>query len=374
MLVRGSADGALSGRSVVVKDVIDVAGCRTHLGTLDRAPAPADSSAAAVDSLVRAGADVVGTTVSDELAWSLFGVNPHWGTPRNTLLPGSVPGGSSSGAAAAVAAGAADIGLGTDTGGSIRVPAAWCGLWGFRPTHGRVDTTGVTGLAPSFDTVGWLVRDPELLGAVGSVLLDPATRPPATVQRVLLAEDLLAVASVEVAAAATAAAARLAAEVGVRVESVHLAEPVGGPAEAAAVFRIIQGVEALALHGEWLASGPRIGPDLRARVSAAREVSDDQAAGARARRATLVDALSVVGDAAVVVAPSAPVVAPTPTEIERTPQLRGRVLATTSLASLWGAPVVAGPSTERPGAGWSLIGAPGADELLLDLVRSSTLR
>ena len=100
-------------------------------------------------ALLDAGARLVGKTVTDELAFSINGENAHYGTPLNTKAPQRIPGGSSSGSASAVAGGAVPLALGTDTGGSVRVPAAFCGIYGFRPTHGRVSLDGVTPLAPS---------------------------------------------------------------------------------------------------------------------------------------------------------------------------------------------------------------------------------
>jgi Asp-tRNA(Asn)/Glu-tRNA(Gln) amidotransferase A subunit family amidase len=169
----------LNGRTAAVKDLFAVAGFPTGAGNprwLAQARLePRD--AWAVRALRLAGAAIAGIAQTDELAFSLSGTNAHYGTPPNPAAPGLVTGGSSSGPAAAVAAGQADIGLGTDTAGSIRVPAAVCGLFGLRPTYGAVPADGVLPLAPSFDTVGWLTADAALLAAVGSVLLPPAASP-----------------------------------------------------------------------------------------------------------------------------------------------------------------------------------------------------
>ena len=178
---------SLQGRTVAVKDLFAVAGFPTGAGNptwlAQAEPEPAD--AWAVRALRAAGAAIAGIAQTDELAFSLSGANAHYGTPPNTAAPGLVTGGSSSGPAAAVAAGQADIGLGTDTAGSVRVPASVCGLFGMRPTHGAVPADGVLHLAPSFDTVGWLTADASLLAAVGSVLLPPVppARPPLPLTR-----------------------------------------------------------------------------------------------------------------------------------------------------------------------------------------------
>lgn len=178
----GTAVAPLAGVTLAVKDVIDVAGRVTGAGNPDLAAsrAPADRSAPAVDALVAAGATVVGKTVTDELAYSLGGDNPHFALPINVAAPGRSTGGSSSGSAAAVAAGLVEVALGTDTGGSIRVPASYCGIYGWRPTHGAVSVEGVTPLSPSFDTVGLLARSPTLLRRAAEVMLSTGAGSSAT--------------------------------------------------------------------------------------------------------------------------------------------------------------------------------------------------
>ena len=171
--VRGASSGVLSGRSFVAKDNFDVAGYSTGAGVPDwkKTHAPASASAPAVVALLDAGAELVGKACMDELAFSLDGINMHFGTPPNPNLPGCIPGGSSSGSASAVASALCDFAIGTDTAGSVRVPGAFCGIYSMRPTHGRISTEGVVPLGPSFDTVGLFARDPQLLALCGGVLL-----------------------------------------------------------------------------------------------------------------------------------------------------------------------------------------------------------
>jgi len=171
--VKGAGAGPLAGLSFGAKDIYDIAGHRTGFGSPDWfATHPAATrTAAAVQRLLDAGADMVGKTHTDELTYSLNGENAHYGTPVNVNAPGRIPGGSSSGSAAAVAAGLCDFTLGSDTGGSVRAPASYCGIYGIRPTHGRVSLEGACPLATSFDTAGWFARDPETLQRVGRVLL-----------------------------------------------------------------------------------------------------------------------------------------------------------------------------------------------------------
>ncbi|MFD0636555.1 amidase family protein [Catenulispora yoronensis] len=168
--------GPLGGVRLAVKDVLDVAGLPTGAGHprwLATHDVPA-RDATAVARLRAAGATVVGKTHTDELAYSLGGTSRHYGAAPNPAAPDRLTGGSSGGAASAVAGGLADLSLATDTAGSIRIPASYCGLYGLRPTHGRVPADGIVPLAPSFDVAGLLTRRLELLTVAAGVLLDPA--------------------------------------------------------------------------------------------------------------------------------------------------------------------------------------------------------
>src|SRR6202163_733421 len=179
--LEGIPTGRLLGCSFAVKDVFDLAGYRTgngHPRWLETHP-PAERTASAVERLLAAGARMVGKTYCDEMTYSINGENVHYGTPINPKAPGHVPGGSSSGSAAAVSGGLVDLALGTDCGGSVRIPASYCGIIGLRPTHGRVSDKGVLPFGPSFDVVGWFARDIDLFAKVGDVLLgdDKAAAP-----------------------------------------------------------------------------------------------------------------------------------------------------------------------------------------------------
>src|SRR5262249_37592975 len=192
--------GPLNGLRFAVKDTIDVAGFKTGCGNPtwhDSHPA-AVVHAVSVEQLLLAGARCVGKTICDELAFSLLGENHFYGTPLNPQAPDRVPGGSSSGSASAVACGLVDFALGTDTGGSTRVPASNCGVWGFRPSHGFVSLAGVNPLAPSFDTVGVLARNADLLANVGLVLLAGAQVPPKKPATIHLIREAFALADADV--------------------------------------------------------------------------------------------------------------------------------------------------------------------------------
>src|SRR6476659_2995898 len=172
--IAGAPTGPLAGLTFAAKDLFDVAGHPTGGGNHDWArthPMPT-RHAWAVQALLDAGATLIGKTITDEVSLGILGENAFDGTPLNTKAPDRVPGGSSSGSAAAVAGGLCDTALGTDTGGSVRVPASFCGLYGIRPTHGRVDTTGMLPQAPTSDTTGWFARDAGTFAQVSAVMLD----------------------------------------------------------------------------------------------------------------------------------------------------------------------------------------------------------
>ncbi|GJR50526.1 amidase 1 [Tanacetum coccineum] len=181
----------LNSLTFAVKDIFDMEGYVTGFGNPDwlRTHSAATSTAPAVFAMLNAGATCVGRTVMDEMAYSINGENVHYGTPVNPCAPDRVPGGSSSGSAVAVAAMLADFSLGTDTGGSVRVPASYCGIFGFRPSHGIVSTEGVTPMAHSFDTVGWFSRDPGTLNRVGKILLQLPDEKVVAPSQVLIADD-----------------------------------------------------------------------------------------------------------------------------------------------------------------------------------------
>ena len=192
--VPGAPDGPLSGMTFAAKDIFDVAGHVTGGGNPDwqRTHGPAESTAPAVQMLLDAGATLVGKTHTDELTRGILGRNPHYGTPVNPAAPGRVPGGSSSGSASAVAGGVVDFALGSDTGGSVRMPSSFCGLYGMRPTHGRISLDGVLPQASIFDTVGWFARNAETFERAGRVLLR-STATGEEPQHLIVAKDLFEV-------------------------------------------------------------------------------------------------------------------------------------------------------------------------------------
>jgi Asp-tRNA(Asn)/Glu-tRNA(Gln) amidotransferase A subunit family amidase len=352
--------GPLDGLGVAVKDLFAVGGFPVGAGN-PRWLAQASVQTAdawAVHALRAAGAAINGIAQTDELAFSLSGANAHYGTPPNPAAPGLVTGGSSSGPAAAVACSQADIGLGTDTAGSIRVPASVCGLFGLRPTHGAIPADGVLELAPSFDTVGWLAADPSVLRAVGSVLLPPRpTHPPRRLMSSILPNDEVCF---------------LSDTLGVSLR----AGPVPGLAEdditgLLAAFRTVQAAEAWQLRGRWITANPgALHADVEARFRAGADIDLD----ARRRAASVIAGhrarmLDVLGEDTWLVQPAAA----GPGHARDAPAAvrdawRQATLRHTVIASAFGLPSCVIPGTERPPAGTALVGPPGADHALLTLL------
>jgi amidase len=368
--IRGNATGPLAGLTVAVKDMYDIAGTRTGAGspTWLSAHEAAPRNAAVIEKILAAGATITGKTICEELVFSVTGINAHYGTPANVRAPGRMPGGSSSGSAAATAAGACDFALGSDTGGSVRIPASFCGLYGIRPTHDRVDLSGAVALAPSFDVAGWFAATPGVFRRVGSVLLG-GKRVDAKLDTLIIATDAFTEADAEVAALGREFLARAAAVLPPPREQKLAPDGFDAWREA---FRVIQGYEAWQSFGTFVTTAkPQLGPGIRERIAYAGTVTAQQADAARATMAaarTHIRALLPPG--AVMALPTAPCIAPRvdlPADaIER---LRARVMELTCTSGMSGLPQITLPAGIVDGcpAGLSLIGWAGGDEALLDL-------
>jgi amidase len=366
----GQGDGPLAGLQAAVKDMYDIAGSRTGGGNPDwlRAQAPATATAAAVQRLLHAGASIIGKTVCDEFFFSLTGANAHYGTPINPRAPDRLPGGSSSGSASATAAGACDFALGSDTGGSVRVPAAFCGIFGIRPTHGRVDLAGAMAMAPSFDVPGWFASGPGVFQRVGNVLLQgPAAAAP--IRDVIILDDAFAEADAEVASLLRAALDTMAD---------NLPNPVrariapDGFDRWREIFRIIQASEVWQTFGAFVETHqPRMGPGIRERMQFAASVKPGDVAKARQDHARVRAHIHAVARPGTVFAlPTAPCIPPLlATSAEGLESFRVRAMRLTCIAGLGGLPQVSLPIGTVDGApvGLSFIGWTGGDEELLSL-------
>ncbi|ARU06704.1 glutamyl-tRNA amidotransferase [Comamonas serinivorans] len=378
-LLAGAAGGPLAGLRVAVKDLFAVQGQVVGGGNpawLAQQTQLQAASAEAVQRLLDAGAVVQGMARTDEFAYSLAGTNGHYGTPPNPRAPTRISGGSTSGAASAVALGQADVGLGTDTGGSIRIPSSYQGLWGIRPSHGAVPVKGLVPLAPSFDTVGWICRDAGTLQRVGGVLLSARSAQP--LRRVVMAPSLMAVADAPLAELLAQALGTWGGDLP-RVESLAFdTAPLAGWVKA---FQTRQGWEAWRDHGSWIARHwDSLNPDVRARFQTASRYTQADLAAADAvlaqARATIDAAL---GDA-VLLLPSASSFAPLRTEaalggavIEAA---RAKTFQLTCLAGISGRCAISMPVATggQPPAGLCMVGPRGRDRDLLALAQAVQAR
>jgi amidase len=366
----GAGRGPLVGLTATVKDMYDLAGERTGGGNPDwlAAQAPAKAHASAVQKILDGGASIVGKTVCDEFFYSVTGANAHYGTPANPRAPGRLPGGSSSGSAAATAAGACDFALGSDTGGSVRVPAAFCGLYGIRPTHGRVDLSGAMAMAPTFDVVGWFAAAPGVFRRIGEVLLQGAAVRE-TIRHLSVLDD--AFAQAEPAVAALLRTFLDVAGAALPERSAATIAPTGFD-DWREAFRVIQARETWSTYGAFItAHRPRLGPGIKERMEMASIVTENDAAGAREIQMRAREQIRAMAKPGTILAlPTAPCIAPLATmpaaELE---SFRVRVMRLTCIAGSSGLPQVTIPVGSVAGcpAGLSFIGWAGGDEALLDL-------
>lgn len=364
----GSGAGPLAGFTMAVKDVYDIAGHRTGNGNPVwlETHAAADRTASSVQRLLDAGARMVGKTHTDELAYSLNGENIHYGTPTNSKAPGRIPGGSSSGSAAAVSGGLVDFALGTDCGGSVRLPASYGGIYGIRTSHGLIRADGIVPLAASFDTVGWFARTAEMMRQVGDVLLPSSA--PWTPKSLLIAADAFAAVDPAVVGALQQGIDRVkAAFPSARDVNVYT----GDPAEWSALFRILQGDEIREFHSDWIDQyKPVFGPGIRERFQWTRTIDPNEVAKAKPKRESVAQHMAqLLGSDGLLCLPTAPGIAPklntAPEELEA---FRARAFALLAVAGLARLPQINLPVGTLDGCpiGLSIIGPRGCDRGLLE--------
>ncbi|GGF70316.1 amidase [Alteromonas lipolytica] len=361
----------LSGARLAVKDLFHISGTPTTAGNPDWLASHAQTSetASAVTKLINAGAKLAGKTITDELAYSLNGQNIHYGTPINPVTPERLPGGSSSGSAVAVSAGLADIGLGTDTGGSIRVPASYNGLFGMRPTHGRISADGLVALAPGFDTVGVMCETlTELENSMQCLFDEPAGYTPELTSLVVYQN---AIDSCEHADAAQQwlSALPVATTQGdfSALEQLPLAE----------TFRVLQGREIWRTHGEWISTiNPTFAPDIAERFNQSAQITDAEVASAKGIQQQVRELMgTLLAEQKAIVLPTTPGCAPllsaTPAALT---DYRKQLLSLTALAGLAGLPQLHLPLFRLNDApcGLSLIGPAKSEAALFALARTLT--
>jgi len=371
--IEGRAGGPLSGLTFAAKDLFDVAGVPTGGGNHDwptGRPVPTRHSWA-VQTLLDAGATLIGKTITDEVSLGILGENAFDGTPRNVRAPGRVPGGSSSGSAAAVAAGLCDTAIGSDTGGSVRVPASFCGLYGIRPTHGRIVTTGMLPQAPTSDTTGWFARDAETFARVSAAVLGEAI-PTGLPTRLVVAVDAFGFADANVAEALQPMVKRLAAVVGASREEIMAPQglSVWGRAQ-----RTLQPVEAYATFKDWLDRGnPRFAFSVaKALVMGSMTPQADQNWAALMRQEVRGRMKYLLPAGTILCLPTTPFPAPlTGQPLSVLDPLRDRILCLCAQGGLAGHPQVNLPGATVDGlpVGLSIIGPRGGDETLVAVARA----
>jgi amidase len=375
--IEGAAGGPLAGLTFAAKDLFDVAGHPTGGGNPDwpkGRPLPV-RHAWAVQRLLDAGAALIGKTITDEVSLGILGENPFDGTARNPRAPGRVPGGSSSGSAVAVAAGLSDTALGTDTGGSVRVPSSFCGLYGIRPTHGRLDLTGMMSQAPSSDTTGWFARDPETFARVSAVMLGEAI-PAELPRRLIVAADAFAIADPAAAIALKPLVDRLAALIGERRDEA-MAPP--GLAAWANAQRTLQPAEAWQNFKDWI---DRVNPRMQFSVARNLTLAATISEAERARAAAVRDAArarmrQLLPPGTIICLPTTPFPAPLCGQaLSALDPLRDRITRLCCHGGLTGVPQVSIPGTAVDGLpiGLSIVGGPGSDATLVAVARALAAR
>jgi amidase len=377
--VEGAPNQSLSGLTFAVKDLFDLAGVPTGGGNPDWArthPVPT-GNAWIVEKLLSAGATVIGKTITCEISLGILGFNAFFGTPVNPRAPGCLPGGSSSGSASAVAAGECDIALGTDTGGSVRVPASLCGLYGLRPTHGRLPFEGVCHQAPTFDTQGWFTRDAETFSRVAEVLLGESIPQPGT-RALLVATDAFTLADDAVAKALKPGIAAVAALLQSDVNEISLGAP--GEMGVWGIQRnVIQRAEGWRTFSEWINThNPGFAFNVARNLAFGSAITPDQVALGNAVRQRVIErARLLLEGGAILCMPTTPFAAPSAdSTLAELDEFSARIGVLTSFAGMAGLPQLSLPLGEVDGkpVGLSIIGWRGQDARLVGIAKALAAR
>ena len=367
---------SLKGLGLAVKDLFHIKGLPTAAGNPDWQATHdiPQATNTCVATMLNAGASFKGKTITDELAYSLHGQNKHYAPLVNPVAPAHIPGGSSSGSAVAVSAHLADIGLGTDTGGSIRVPASYQGLWGLRTTHGLLPCDNMVALAPSFDTIGWMTRDLDTLQKVAHTCIDN------TKQSTIKANPCFGIATPLFANTAHSSVCnKWLTELADNNRCVALTEEQLDlfKLQTAATFRILQGSEIWQQHGEWIETvQPNIAKDIMLRLAWCKTITTQDVTLAKAQQKVVIDHINALfDDIDVLVIPTTPGVAPRCDADETTlANDRNALLALTAIAGLAGLPQLHLPlfTLHNAPCGLSLVGKKGNDLALLALAKTLT--
>ena len=359
--------GLLSNLNFVLKDMCDVKNLKTSCGNPDffKKCDFANDYAPFLKDLLNEGPVLKGITVCDEFFYSLIGENGHYGTPTNLNAPSCVPGGSSSGSAAALTTDLYDFSIGSDTGGSVRIPASFCGLIGMRPTHNRINTKGVYPMAPSFDTIGWFANNPEIFQKVGNVLLNNIERSNVDFKQYVVAEDLLELCDAEVQE-------NFNNYLNVNLPKINKTRlSTNTKAIIADNFRILQGFEVKENIIPWIEKNkPNISPEIRSRIDMASKITDVEVNRALIFRKTLIDEIEKsLPEGTIAIFPTSPFSAPkSGQDDESLGSFRKRLMELTSIAGMTSRPQITIPRLKDKSGpvGISLLGWKYSDEILLN--------
>ncbi len=359
--------GLLNNLKFVLKDMCDVKNLKTSCGNPDffKKSDFANDHAPFLKDLLNEGSVLKGITVCDEFFYSLIGENGHYGTPINLNVPSCVPGGSSSGSAAALTTDLYDFSIGSDTGGSVRIPASFCGLIGMRPTHNRINTEGVYPMAPSFDTVGWFANSVGIFQKVGEVLLDKMDKSDVNFRQFVIAEDLLELCDAAVQENFNNYIKNNLPSIDKNRISKISKDIIADN------FRILQGNEVKINIIPWIEKNkPKISPEIKSRIDMASKITDIEVSKALTFRENLIDEIKKsLPEGTIAVFPTAPFSAPKSGQNDESLGFyRKRLMQLTSIAGMTSRPQISIPKLkDKTGpVGISLLGWQDSDEILLN--------
>jgi amidase len=362
-----SYNGNLKNLKFVLKDMCDVKNIKTSCGNPDfyKACEPAKKHAEFLSNILSEGAILEGITICDEFFYSVIGENSHYGTPKNLNAPNCVPGGSSSGSAAALTTDLFDFSIGSDTGGSVRVPASFCGLLGIRPTHGRINANGVYPMAPSFDTIGWFSNNIKTFQKIGEVLLDKNENENITFNQFVIAEDLLELVDTDIKNQFNSYYK----ELHPNIKHIRLSK--FSKSEIADNFRILQAGEIKEHVIPWIEKNkPKISLEINSRIEMASEILPLEIDAAKTFRQEIISEINnSLPEGDIAIFPTTPFSAPKCGQSDQDlGSDRKKIMEMTSIAGMTSRPQISIPKFKgKTGpVGISILGWQNSDEILLN--------
>ena len=362
-----SYNGRLKNLKFVLKDMCDIKNIKTSCGNPDfyKACEPAKKHAEFLSNILSEGAILEGITICDEFFYSVIGENSHYGTPKNLNAPNCVPGGSSSGSAAALTTDLFDFSIGSDTGGSVRVPASFCGLLGIRPTHGRIKSNGVYPMAPSFDTIGWFSNNIKTFQKIGEVLLDKNENENITFNQFVIAEDLLELVDTDIKNQFNSYYK----ELHPNIKHIRLSK--FSKSEIADNFRILQAGEIKEHVIPWIEKNkPKISLEINSRIEMASKISPLEIDAAKTFRQEIISEINnSLPEGDIAIFPTTPFSAPKCGQSDQDlGSDRKKIMEMTSIAGMTSRPQISIPKFKgKTGpVGISILGWQYSDEILLN--------